>query len=110
MYAVTAKHVIDGVKNRHAVETVVLTYNGRDGIEEREIPIDQWAFHPNPGADYVDVAVARFDYDFSVSEPHFINPHQVRYWKDHSFYGHRSPSIPNYETTPLALEPVRNFI
>ena len=69
--------------------------------EEREIPIEQWSFHPAAASNFIDVAVVRFDYDFSVDRPHAVNPHQIRYWMDYSLYGHRSTFMPNIDIPGL---------
>lgn len=103
MYAITARHVIDGVKERYGIEAVVLTYNGKSDREELEIPIDQWSFHPDQTHDYIDVAVTRFAYDFSIDEPSVVNPHQIRYWLDHALYGHQSKHMPNLRMEGLQV-------
>jgi hypothetical protein len=103
IYAVTARHVIEQVREHCACLSIFITYNGLSQREEREIPLEDWVFHPNQGADYIDVAVTRFDYDFTVDMPHAVNPHQIRSWRDDSLYGHRTDLIPNLHIPRLVV-------
>lgn len=57
-YLVTAKHVIDGIRDNYAVKVSVRA-NHRDGLARWiETNIDEWLFHPTE-FDSVDVAVLR---------------------------------------------------
>ena len=58
-YVVTAKHVLDMIRERTAADAVVLTFNGKDGKEERELPLSAWHSHPGRDGEVVDVTIAR---------------------------------------------------
>jgi hypothetical protein len=86
LYIVTAKHVLDGIRERTGVLDVFVTYNGSDRLEEKRIRLSDWIYHPESSdAKYVDVAVARFDYEIkTVGEPHLPIPQPIRCWMTES--------------------------
>src|SRR5277367_3814690 len=78
MYVVTAKHVLNKIREATAADAVFITYNGTDGKDETKIEFSEWNYHPGYGAENVDVAIARFEYKAPDSHrPHFVNPHEV---------------------------------
>ena len=85
MYAVTAKHVIDAIRENTLADTVYLTYNGENGKEETAIPLSEWHFHPGDSTENVDVAIARFEYKTpEIVGPRFANPRHVKCWMTES--------------------------
>jgi len=79
MYVVTAKHVLDKIHEKTALDTIFLTFNGPNGREEVEMRLSDWHFHPKVSTETIDVAVARFNYR-TGSIVHYPNPNQVRHW------------------------------
>jgi hypothetical protein len=75
MYVVTAKHILDEIRLKTALDEVYVTYNGPSGKEETKISLSQWVFHPGHSLEKVDVAVARFK-----SKAPFTNPEHVLCW------------------------------
>jgi hypothetical protein len=81
MYVVTAKHVLDKIRQATAADAVFITYNGTEGKDETRLDSSEWNYHPAYRAENVDVAIARFDYRGpDLSRPPFVNPHVVRCW------------------------------
>jgi hypothetical protein len=85
MYVVTAKHVLEGIREETGLDTVFLTYNGPNGKEHTEIPLSNWNLSPDDASEYVDVAVARFNYGNSgASGQKYPDPAYVRCWMDNN--------------------------
>ena len=85
MYAVTAKHVLEQIYFKNPLSKLVLTFNGEEKLEEMEIPVEQWSYHPDEAGQNVDVAIARFNYKPPHSDkPIFKNPWSVKCWMSDS--------------------------
>jgi hypothetical protein len=102
LYVVTAKHVLDMIRERTAADAIVLTFNGKEGKEEREFPLSAWHFHPGRDGEVVDVAVARFDYQLpDLSRPHVTNPNEIRCWMPENIFtvsvSSRAHILPGHE-------------
>ncbi|MBB5063701.1 hypothetical protein [Granulicella mallensis] len=102
LYVVTAKHVLDMIRDRTSVDTVVLTFNGKEGKEEREFPLNVWHYHSGRDGEVVDVAIARFEYQMpDASRPYLTNPHEMRCWMPENIFtvsvSSRAHILPGHE-------------
>jgi hypothetical protein len=102
LYVVTARHVLDMIRAKTLADGVVLTFNGKEGREEREFPMTVWHYHPGREGEVVDVAIARFEYSLpDLSQPHVTNPNEIRCWMPENIFtvsvSSRANILPGHE-------------